>query len=119
MQTGLRTGELVALEWKDIDFKNKTMTISKTMEYRHSTKEWRKGEPKSKSGYRTIPLTDEAIRLLKLQKKKNQSLPFISLEWKDTVFVCKKVRQLKIAHTTRCFLKYVKKQVYEKLQCTY
>ena len=90
LQTGLRTGELVALEWKDIDFKNKTMTISKTMEYRHSTKEWRKGEPKSKSGYRTIPLTDEAIRLLKLQKKKNQSLPFISLEWKDTVFVCKK-----------------------------
>ena len=66
------------------------MIIAKTMYYRHSTKEWRKGEPKSKSGYRTIPLTDEAIRLLKLQKKKNQLLPFISLEWKDVVFVCRK-----------------------------
>ena len=35
LQTGLRTGELVGLKWDDIDFKNKTLTISRTMEYRY------------------------------------------------------------------------------------
>ncbi len=35
LQTGIRTGELVGLKWDDIDFKNKTLTISRTMEYRY------------------------------------------------------------------------------------
>lgn len=65
LQTGLRTGELVGLKGSDIDFKNKTVTISRTMEFRYKVGEWRVGPPKSKSGYRTIPLTDEAIRILK------------------------------------------------------
>ena len=71
LQTGLRTGEMVGLKWEDIDFENHTMTISRSMEYRHSTGEWRIGPPKSKSGYRTILLTDEAIDILRLQKAKN------------------------------------------------
>ena len=40
------------------------------MEYRYSAKEWRIGEAKSKSGYRTIPLTEEAVAILKNKKKK-------------------------------------------------
>lgn len=90
MQTGLRTGELVGLKWSDVDFENRTITISRSMEYRHSTKEWRIGEPKSSSGYRTIPLTDEAIEILRLQKKKNNSIAVISIEWTEYVFLCKK-----------------------------
>ena len=42
----------------------------RSMEYRYSAKEWRIGEPKSKSGYRTIPLTEEAVTILKKQKNK-------------------------------------------------
>ena len=71
LQTGLRTGELVGLKWYDVDWENRTLTISRSMEFRHSTKEWRIGEPKSKSGHRTIPLAEEAIEILRLQKKKN------------------------------------------------
>lgn len=74
LQTGLRTGELVGLKWDDIDFENRTLTISRTMEFRYKVGEWRVGPPKSKSGYRTIPLTDEAIRILKAQKEKNSNL---------------------------------------------
>ena len=55
-------GELVGLKWEDVDFKSKTIQIRRSMEYRYSAKEWRIGEPKSKSGYRTIPLTEEAER---------------------------------------------------------
>lgn len=90
LQTGLRTGELVGLKWSDVDWENRTLTISRSMEFRHSTKEWRIGEPKSKSGYRTIPLTEEAIEILRLQKKKNQFIDIISLEWREFIFLCRK-----------------------------
>ncbi len=95
LQTGLRTGELVGLKWSDIDFEKRTMTISRSMEYRHSVGEWRVGEPKSKSGYRTIPLTDEAIQLLKMQRRKNASFKMIPFEWSEFVFLCKKGTPIK------------------------
>lgn len=41
----------MGLKWSDVDWENRTLTISRSMEYRHSTKEWRIREPKSKSGY--------------------------------------------------------------------
>ena len=89
LQTGLRTGELIGLRWDDIDFKEKTMKIERSMEYRYKVGEWRVGPPKSKSGYRTVPLTDEAIRILQDQRAKNSRLKIIPIEWKDTVFLCK------------------------------
>ena len=51
--------------WEKIYFESKTIQIRRSMEYRYSAKEWRIGEPKSKSGYRTIPLTEEAERTKK------------------------------------------------------
>ena len=90
LQTGLRTGELIGLKWSDIDFENRTMKIERTMEYRYKVGEWRVGPPKSKSGYRTIPLTDEAIHILENQRLKNKSLKLVPMEWKDIVFLCRK-----------------------------
>ena len=95
LQTGLRTGELVGLKWDDIDFENRTLTISRTMEFRYKVGEWRVGPPKSKSGYRTIPLTDEAIRILKAQKEKNSKIKVINMEWADQVFLCGKGEPVK------------------------
>lgn len=90
LQTGLRTGEMIGLKWSDIDFEKRTLTVNRSMEYRYSVGEWRIGEPKSKSGYRTVPLTQEAIELLKKQKKRNNSFQNILIEWVDFVFLCKK-----------------------------
>ena len=95
LQTGLRTGELVGLKWEDIDFENKTLKVQRSMEYRYSVGVWRVGEPKSKSGYRTIPLTDEAIRILKEQKEKNKKIKVISKEWEEQVFLCRKGEPIK------------------------
>lgn len=95
LQTGLRTGELVGLKWEDIDFVNKTIKISRTMGYRYSVGEWRVGPPKSQSGYRTIPLTDEAIRILRAQKEKNKSIKIIPIEWAEHVFLCRKGKSVK------------------------
>lgn len=90
LQIGLRTGELIGIKWSDIDFENRTMKIERTMEFRYKVGEWRVGPPKSKSGYRTIPLTDEAIRILENQRSKNKSLKLVPIEWKDIVFLCRK-----------------------------
>lgn len=95
LQTGLRTGELVGLKWTDVDFENKTVKIQRSMEYRHSAGEWRVGEPKSKSGYRTIPLTDEAIRILIAQQEKNKKIKIIPMEWTEYIFLCRKGEPVK------------------------
>lgn len=42
-----------------------TLTVSKSLEYRHSQKCWRAGPPKTPKSYRTIPLTDKAYSILK------------------------------------------------------
>lgn len=87
LQTGLRIGELIGLKWSDIDFKKNVVHIRRTMEYRHSVGEWRTGEPKSKAGYREVPLTQEAIRILKNQQEKNSKLKVVSLKFADSVFL--------------------------------
>ena len=35
-------------------------------------------------------MTEEAIEILRLQKKKNQSIDIISLEWRELIFLCRK-----------------------------
>lgn len=95
LQTGLRTGELVGLKWEDVDWVNKTIKISRTMEYRYPVGEWRVGPPKSQSGYRTIPLTDEAIRILRAQKEKNKKTKLVPIEWAEHVFLCRKGKSVK------------------------
>ena len=39
----------------------------------------------SKSGYRTIPLTEEALNILLNQKEKNKQIEEIQPEWEDTL----------------------------------
>lgn len=65
LETGLRTAELIGLTWDSIDWKKHTLTVSKSLEYRHSQKCWRAGPPKTPKSYRTIPLTDKAYSILK------------------------------------------------------
>jgi len=65
LETGLRTGELIGLTWDAIDWRNRTLTVNKTLEYRHKQGYWRAGPPKTVTSYRTIPLTNRAYQILK------------------------------------------------------
>lgn len=65
LETGLRTGELIGLTWDAIDWENRTLTVNKTLEFRHKQKVWRAGPPKTRNSYRTIPLTNRAYEILK------------------------------------------------------
>lgn len=89
LQTGLRTGEMIGLRWSDVDFENNILHVRRTMEYRHEFGEWRIGEPKTKSGIRDIPLTQEAVKILKNQQNKIKKMKIISVDFPEQVFLCK------------------------------
>ena len=72
--TGLRRGELLGLEWSDIDFKNKTISVSKTLvtiNGKLSTQ-----SPKTKRSARTISLDDSTVQILKDWKLEQKKLFF-------------------------------------------
>lgn len=64
LETGLRTGELIGLTWDAIDWEARTLTVNKTLEFRHNQHVWRAGPPKTQTSYRTIPLTNRAYSIL-------------------------------------------------------
>lgn len=73
LETGLRTGELIGLTWDAIDWKKRTLTVNKTLEYRHKQGYWRAGPPKTQQSYRTIPLTNRAYEILeKVASRRNE-----------------------------------------------
>ncbi len=73
LETGLRTGELIGLTWDAIDWEKQTLTVNKTLEYRHNQEYWRAGPPKTQQSYRTIPLTNRAFEILeKVASRRNE-----------------------------------------------
>ena len=66
LETGLRTGEMIGLTWDAIDWKKRTLTVNKTLEYRHKQGYWRAGPPKTQQSYRTSPLTSKAYAILEM-----------------------------------------------------
>ena len=65
LETGLRTGEMIGLTWDAIDWEKRTLTVNKTLEFRHKQEFWRAGPPKTQHSYRTIPLTNRAYDILR------------------------------------------------------
>lgn len=71
LYSGIRIGELCALQWKDIDFKNNKLIISKTIQ-RVYIKDKDKNiskiiitTPKTKNANREIPINKDFVELLK------------------------------------------------------
>lgn len=68
--SGLRRGELIALQWLDIDLVNKTITVNKSVDVQSNTAINKKGG-KSKSAVRLVPISDVLVEYLKQYKLDN------------------------------------------------
>lgn len=74
LYSGLRIGELIALQWSDIDFAKGILTVSKSC---HDSKDGLViDEPKTVNSRRLIPLPKQLLPILKGIKKKSDS-PFV------------------------------------------
>ena len=87
LNTGLREGEIVALDWDDVDFKTKTLHVRKNALF---VKERDKDgnptgsviqivqeTPKSKASNRNIPLNNKAIEALKELREEYPDSPYV------------------------------------------
>ena len=81
LYTGLRIGELLALEWSDIDFKKEELHICKTC-YDGEDKQGKFtrliDEPKTVSSNRTFPIPKQIAAILKKMRKDSKSTYVIS-----------------------------------------
>lgn len=74
--TGVRVGELGALQWRDIDFKEGFIIVKHTLrcQYQNGTKIMELTTPKTKNSYRKIPFFNDTKQLLLDQKEKQEEL---------------------------------------------
>ncbi|MFP6108877.1 tyrosine-type recombinase/integrase [Helicobacter pylori] len=82
--TGMRTGEQLALTWKDIDFNEKTITINKSLNELGTIT-----TPKNKPSVREVDLLEPVAKILKeLQASEpaNKKFVFISMPKRSTMF---------------------------------
>lgn len=81
LETGLRVGEIGGLQWADIDFDNKFLSVKRTILQDKSRGGFYYGEPKTSLSKRKIPLTNEAIKILNNQKMLQTKLQFKNDKW--------------------------------------
>lgn len=103
LYTGLRIGELCALQWKNIDIKNKKLYVKKTLvRIKNPNDEDKRktiiiiDDPKSTSSIREIPIPNFIINLI---KKMNYNVT------PDTFLITGKTKPIE---TRTCFNKYKK-----------
>ena len=72
--TGVRPAEAQALEWRDLDFKNHTITINKALQFTHS-RTASVGLPKTDKSIRTLPVPDFVIDSISALKRQGVYSP--------------------------------------------
>jgi len=84
MATGIRLGELLGLNWKDVDLEENTITICQTLNRLPNYDEGETktdiviGTPKSQQSFRIIPLNDEVVRVMSEYRAKMGNIsPFV------------------------------------------
>jgi len=90
LQTGLRSSELRGLQWGDVDFQNGMIHITHNTTYDYVNKKFVTDEPKTRSGKRDIPLTQEACNLLMKIRQNKAKRKILSIEFADHVFLNQK-----------------------------
>lgn len=75
--TGMRIGEILGLTWDCIDFENRSISVKRTLAYipgdgEHAQYEFH--EPKTKAGFRKIPMIKKVYDVLVIQKERREDI---------------------------------------------
>ncbi|WP_050613281.1 tyrosine-type recombinase/integrase [Bacillus testis] len=69
IETGLRKGEAAALQWTDVDLKERKITVNKTFDFSFKKEEEMFGDPKTYNSSRTITISQSLANDLLFHKK--------------------------------------------------
>ena len=75
LSTGLRRGELLALQWTDLDVENRTISVTKQVNRING--ELVVSPPKTRNSVRTLALPQQAVDLLIAEHKKHSRNPYL------------------------------------------
>ena len=82
LTTGARLGELLGLQWSDLDSQQETLEVRRTMQRLGST--WAFGEPKTQRARRVVPLSPLARAALDRQRARQAALRLMAgRQWSD------------------------------------
>lgn len=80
--TGLRKSEALALTWQDVDFKNKEISVTKSLDYTSGANPKIKA-PKTDAGFRSVPIID-ILQVPLAKAKESSTSPYIFPAKKST-----------------------------------
>ena len=75
LTTGLRRGELLALQWTDLDIENRTLSVTKQVNRING--ELVVSPPKTRNSIRTLAIPQQAVDLLIAEHKKHPRNPYL------------------------------------------
>ncbi|MCL2047918.1 MAG: site-specific integrase [Defluviitaleaceae bacterium] len=107
---GLRRNELLALHWSDIDFEQRTIKITKSLEKSKNGIAFK--EPKTKSSIRTVVIPTEIMPLIKQYRNEYNKIKFASgSAWKghNNIFIQTDGKLMGITTPYQHFKNHIKK----------
>ncbi len=107
--TGVRLGELMGLEWDDIDFRNGIISINKASQYLSEKGVFTK-DPKTESSIREVAIPDFVVSLLEQYKLwYDEQKSFCGELWTDSnrLFVQSDGKPMHPSTISKWFVKYV------------
>lgn len=87
--TGMRAGEIIALQWSDIDLEHGVATVSKNVALVKDGKKYRtivQDSTKTHSGTRVVPLNNAAINALKDLRNRSDSKDYLFKTKNDRIY---------------------------------
>lgn len=102
--TGCRIGEVMALNWHDLDFKNKTISITKSLNAKVGNKSYVITSPKTSNSVRKVEIPDSLLKLLKTHYSNEKHI----FNFNDDMFIFGNVNHLALTTLRTHLDEYIK-----------
>ena len=118
LDSGARRGEIVALNWNDIDFNNNQLTINKSLQHTKELGTFEK-QTKTKTSDRKIFISDTTIKILKQYKiEQNSKRLLLGNKWIETnrIFTTEYGGNMNVDTPSYIFKKIIRKYGLKKIK---